>query len=369
MRESGTDVNQGHSSSGELALVVGATGIAGQAVATELVERGWQVVGLSRRPSAPIPGVEARRADLTDPQSVAAALADVRPTHLFITAWSRQTTEALNIAVNSAMVRHVLEAGGRPGRVRHVALLTGLKHYLGPFEAYGVGPTRDTPFHEDEPRLPSENFYYAQEDELFRAAERYGFGWSVHRAHTIIGYAVGNLMNMGTTLAAHSALCRAAGRPFVFPGNDVQWNGVTDMTDAGLLARQMIWAATTDGLPSQAYNTTNGDVFRWRWMWPRIAALLGVEPEGYATRPRPLEEQMADTAAAWRRLAEQEHLAEPDLSRVASWWHTDSDLNRPVESFADMARSRAAGFTDYVSTLASFAGLFERLRKERIIPA
>ena len=32
----------------------------------------------------------------------------------------------------------------------------------------------ETPFHEDEPRLPSPNFYYAQEDELFAAAERDG---------------------------------------------------------------------------------------------------------------------------------------------------------------------------------------------------
>ena len=55
----------------------------------------------------------------------------------------------------------------------------------------------DTPFHEDEPRLAYPNFYYAQEDELFAAAERDGFTWSVHRAHTVIGYAVGNAMNMG----------------------------------------------------------------------------------------------------------------------------------------------------------------------------
>ena len=35
--------------------------------------------------------------------------------------------------------RDVLEAVRPAGSVRHVALLTGLKHYLGPFEAYGEG--------------------------------------------------------------------------------------------------------------------------------------------------------------------------------------------------------------------------------------
>ena len=77
----------------------------------------------------------------------------------------------------------------------------------------------DTPFHEDEPRLPYPNFYYAQEDELWAAAERNGFTWSVHRAHTVIGYAVGNAMNMGQTLAVQAAVCRETGRPFVFPGS------------------------------------------------------------------------------------------------------------------------------------------------------
>jgi nucleoside-diphosphate-sugar epimerase len=349
-------------------LVIGATGITGHALCKELVSRGWPVAGLSRRSPVHVDGVRALRADLTDAEAVRAALTDLGPTHVFFTAWSRRATETENIAVNAGMVRDVLAAVTGSGTIRHVALVTGLKHYLGPFEAYGTGETRDTPFHEDEPRLPAPNFYYAQEDELWKAAERHRFTWSVHRSHTIIGHAVGNAMNMGMTLAVQASLCRLEGRPFVFPGNEVQWNGVTDMTDAGLLARQMIWAATTPGLPSQAYNTANGDVFRWRWMWPRVAGLLDVEPEGYAERPRPLETQMRDQGPVWRGLAEREGLVEPDIERVASWWHTDSDLNRPMEAFTDMTRSRSAGFTEYVNTLDSFAALFATLKKERVIP-
>ena len=90
--------------------------------------------------------------------------------------------------------------------------MTGLKHYLGPFEAYGKGTLPQTPFREEQGRLDVENFYYAQEDEVFAAAERDGFSWSVHRPHTIIGQAVGNAMNMGTTLAVYATL---AARPAV----------------------------------------------------------------------------------------------------------------------------------------------------------
>jgi hypothetical protein len=76
-----------------------------------------------------------------------------------------------------------------------------------------------TPFREEQPRLDIENFYYAQEDELFAAATRDGFSWSVHHPHTIIGYAMGNAMNMGTTLAVYSTICRETGGPFLFPGS------------------------------------------------------------------------------------------------------------------------------------------------------
>jgi nucleoside-diphosphate-sugar epimerase len=266
------------------------------------------------------------------------------------------------------MVRDVLAALAGPGGLRHVALVTGLKHYMGPFEAYGTGEIRDTPFHEDEPRLSVPNFYYAQEDELWSSAERHSFSWSVHRSHTIIGHAVGNAMNMGMTLAVQASVCRARGMPFVFPGNEVQWNGLTDMTDAGLLARHRSWAAQTGDLPSQAYNVANGDLFRWRWMWPRIARLLDVKPEGYEGRPRPLEEQMYGLEQMWADLAARNGLAENDLARVASWWHTDGDLNRPIECFTDMSRSRKHGFTEYVSTLDSFSRLFTSLKQNKIIP-
>lgn len=156
----------------QTALVVGASGIVGSAITQLLLDNDWQVAALSRSPSAR-PGVIPVAADLQNPESVRAALADVKPTHVFITTWSRQATEAENIRVNAAMVRNVLDAVRPAGSVKHVALVTGLKHYLGPFEAYGKGTLPQTPFRESQARLDIENFYYAQEDEVFAAAE----GW------------------------------------------------------------------------------------------------------------------------------------------------------------------------------------------------
>jgi nucleoside-diphosphate-sugar epimerase len=350
------------------ALVVGASGIVGNNLARHLRKRGWQVHGLARRPPIAIEGMLPIAADLLDSIALRLALQGVGPANVFITTWLRQKTEAENIRTNRAMVRNVLDALSPSGSVKHVALVTGLKHYLGPFETYGKGTLPATPFREEQPRLDLENFYYAQEDEVFAAAERDGFGWSVHRPHTIIGYAVGNAMNMGVTLAGYATICRKTGRPFLFPGSAVQWNGLTDMTDARLLARHLEWAATTEAARNQAFNVVNGDVFRWSWMWARLADWFGLQPAPYPGEGIALERQLADAGPIWAEIARKHRLTEIDLSVVTSAWHTDADLGRPIEVVTDMSKSRKLGFLDYQATDDSFFDLFSRLREARIIP-
>jgi nucleoside-diphosphate-sugar epimerase len=350
------------------ALIAGVTGIVGNNLAHQLLSNGWQVHGLARHPSADIKRVNFMAADLLDPLALRTAVADLAPTHVFITTWLRQPTEKENIRVNSAMVRNLLEAIIPSGTLQHAALVTGLKHYLGPFEAYGRGTLPATPFREEQPRLDVDNFYYAQEDEVFAAAARHKFGWSVHRPHTIVGFALGNAMNMGVTLAAYASICRETKRPFLFPGSATQWNGLTDMTDARLLARHLEWAATTPTARDQAFNVVNGDVFRWSWMWPRLASWFGIEPAPFPGQGAPLEQQLAGAEQIWKGIAHSHHLIEPDLNRLASAWHTDADLGRPIEVVTDMSKSRKLGFLDYQATDDSFFDLFTRLRQQHIIP-
>ncbi len=351
------------------ALVVGATGIAGQTVSRQLVEAGWEVHGLARRGNSMVDGVIPIQADLLDAEATAAALSGLRPEIVIITAWIRKDTEAENIAVNSATLRSLFSALEPDGGVRHVALLTGLKHYLGPFEDYATGVKAETPFHESEPRLPSPNFYYAQEDELFAASERMGFTWSVHRSHTVFGFAVDNAMNMVLTLSAYATICKELGQKFIYPGSVEQWNFVTDVTDAELLGEQLVWASTHEEGANEAFNIANGDVFRWRWLWPQIAEHFGVEWEGPTGTPRTLVASMTDVAPeVWKRIAEREGLAESDVSKLASWWHSDSDLGREVECITDMTKSREAGFLNFRSTRTSFFDTVARYREAKLLP-
>jgi nucleoside-diphosphate-sugar epimerase len=353
---------------GRNALVVGVTGIVGGNLAERLVADGWTVYGLARRPERAPAGVVPVKADLDHKDQVEAALAGLSISHLFQATWTPADTEEEASEINARQLRTVLDALRDSGSVpQHVVLVTGVKHYLGPFKDFGRY-LPDTPFREDTPRLPLENFYYAQEDVLFEAAERDGFTWSVHRPNAIVGYAVGALMNTGMTLACYAVICKETGRPFVFTGNEQQWNMLTEVSDARLIARQLAWAATTPAAANTAFNTGNGDVFRWRRMWQVIAGHFGVEAAPYEGQQQSLEALMADAGEVWRDIARRHDLVEPDIGRLATWWHSDADFGRKLECISDMSRSRKLGFLDYQDTHDTFIDLFRRLQAERLVP-
>ncbi len=238
------------------ALIVGVTGISGYNLANTLVASGWTVYGLARKPVAQ-EGVIPVAADLLDAESTRQALAGLPISHVFFCTWTRRPTEKENVEANGAMMDNLCQAW----TARRSSTWPGDRHQALPGFLRGIRQRqgRDA-FRESEPRQAGANFYYTLEDILFAAAERHGFGWSVHRSHSMIGQAKGtNAMNMGLTLAVYASLCKATGQPFVFPGSRTQWDGITDVTDAGLLAEQLEWAALAPAARNQAFNTVNGD--------------------------------------------------------------------------------------------------------------
>jgi hypothetical protein len=129
-----------------------------------------------------------------------------------------------------------------------------------------------------------------------------------------------------------------------------------------------MWAATAPAAANQALNITNGDVFRWRRMWAVIADEFGVPVGEYPGEGRSLETEMRDHDDVWDSMVAEHDLRPSALGELASWWHTDGDLRRQVESFADMTKSRLLGFSGFRRTDDSFRSLFRRLRDARVIP-
>src|SRR5205085_3058554 len=111
------------------------------------------------------------------------------------------------------------------------------------------------------------------------------------------------------------------------------------------------------------------DYFRWKDLWSKLASFFGIEAIGYEGEIKPLEAELSKYESEWTEIANKYNLAEPNLHQLASAWHTDLDLGRPIEVMTDMSKSRKLGFTVYQRTDESFFDLFEQLRADRLIPA
>ena len=77
------------------AVVTGCSSGIGEAIATRLLLEGWNVTGLSRREPDLGPGFDWLHADLSNPRSLAAVVADVRPAHALVHAAGLQRTAVL----------------------------------------------------------------------------------------------------------------------------------------------------------------------------------------------------------------------------------------------------------------------------------
>jgi hypothetical protein len=73
---------------------------------------------------------------------------------------------------------------------------------------------------------------------------------------------------------------------------------------------------------------------------------------------------MQNDDTIWRKITEKHNLVESDLNRLASPWHTDLDLGRPIEVMTDMSKSRKLGFTEYQDTRESFLCLINIKERE-----
>ncbi len=345
------------------ALVVGARGVIGGTLLEHLSQDGgWQVVGLSRRGGDDGPRVQHRAVDLLDAALTREALADlVGVTHIFYAAYQDRPTWSELVPPNLAMLRNVLDAVEPVAQhLEHVSLMQGYKVYgahLGPFE---------TPAREDDAGHMPPEFNVDQQQLLERRSAGAPWSWSALRPSVVAGIGLGNPMNLALVIAVYATFCRELGVPFRFPGKPGAYTSLLEMTDADLLARATVWAATDPGSADQAYNVTNGDMFRWASMWPKIAAFfdLDVAPP----LPMSLADVMADKEPLWDEMVARHGLLPTPYSDVSSWAFGDFVFGWDYDVIADSSKVRRAGFHDYVETEAMFLRIFQDLRDRKIIP-
>lgn len=347
----------------KVALVVGAQGVIGRNLIDHLSTLDdWRAIGLSRRggeDQARVRHIAVDLLDIDDARAKLGVLADV--THVFYTAYQDRSTWAELVPPNLAMLVNVVDAIEPVARdLRHISLMQGYKVYgghLGPFKT----PARET----DAAFMPPE-FMHDQQRFLEARQQGKAWSWSAIRPAVVGGFALGNPMNLALAIAVYASISKELGLPLRFPGKHGAYDRLLEMTDAGLLARATVWAATEPRCANQAFNITNGDLFRWSEMWPFIADYFGLAVA--PPLPLSLDTVMADKAPLWKAMGERHGLAPHDWSQVSSWRFADFVFSWDYDMFGDGSKARRHGFHEHVETKAMFTRLFDDFRRRRIIP-
>jgi nucleoside-diphosphate-sugar epimerase len=347
----------------KVALVVGAQGIIGRNLVDHLATLAdWEVIGLSRRGGQASSRVRHLAVDLLDAADCQVKLRDLtHVTHLFYAAYQDRPTWAELVPPNLAMLTNVVETI-EPIAVglQHISLMQGYKVYgahLGPFKT----PARETDADHMGPEFNVDQQHFLERRQVGKT-----WSWSALRPSVVGGVALGNPMNLAVAIAVYAAMSKELGLPLRFPGKPGAYDKLLEMTDASLLARATVWAATDPRCANQAFNINNGDLFRWSELWPRLARFfeLDVAPP----LPLPLHVVMADKEPLWQAMVTKYDLAPHTYQEVSCWGFADFVFSWDYDLFADGSKARRFGFHEYVDTEAMFTNLFADLRRRKIIP-
>ena len=190
--------------------------------------------------------------------------------------------------------------------------------------------------------------------------------WSALRPSIVCGVATGIPMNLTMVIAIYATISGHAGVPLRFPGKPDAYRSLIEMTDAGLLAKAMVWAATDPAAANEAFNINNGNLFRWEEMWPKLAAYFDL-PVAHPL-PMSLADVMSDKAPVWEEIVAANDLAPTPYADVSSWPFGDAVFSWDYDLIADGSKARRHGFHEYVDTAEMFVRIFDEMRERRIIP-
>ncbi len=351
------------SHSPKVALVIGAGGVIGSNLIEYLLTLpDWNVIGVSRRGGVARERLQYIKADLLDLADTHQKLGNLKEvTHIFYAAYQDRASWAELVEPNLNMLIHVLNAVEPAAtRLQHVSLIQGYKVY-----GAHLGPFKTPALEEDATPMPPE-FNMAQQQFLENRQSGKSWIWSAMRPSVVCGVALGNPMNLALVIAIYASLSRELHLPLRFPGKSGAYHSLLEMTDATLLAKATVWAATAPQCTNQAFNINNGDLFRWNELWPKIANYFDMETA--PPLPMPLAVMMQDKEPLWQETIQKYGLEPHSYRDVSSWSFGDFVFGWDYDFFADGSKARRLGFHEFVHTEQMFFDIFDDLRRQRIIP-
>lgn len=374
----------------KVALITGANGITGSAILEHLVKHTtaseWaRIIITSRSPlktTVSDPRVEFIALDFSNPseklaEQMHAQFAGV--THAYFSSYVHKDDFVELNKANRSLFENFLGALTSVSKgLQNCTLQTGGKYYnvhLRPLP---------WPAHEGDSHLVSveENFYYHQEDFLAEQQRGSNWTWNVIRPEAIIGYtSKPNGMNEALTIAIYFLINKELGTEAPMPTNSAYFNGTDDISDARLIADLSVYASTHQHCANQAFNSTNGDFFSWKYMWPRLAEWFGANAssdqaftktsfkEGETHLDVNLEDWAKDKQDVWNKLCDR--LGSPESKPTfdaGTWAFQDWVFQRTWSAPLSMNKARKFGWTGHLDSFDSFTDAFTKFKELGQLP-
>jgi len=140
--------------------------------------------------------------------------------------------------------------------------------------------------------------------------------------------------------------------------------------DVRMLAEAFEWAGGTAAgraaSRNTAFNITNGDLFRWRQMWPRVAEFFEMEVAEPQTIP--VAASMADKGPQWDQMVAEHGLKPYALDDIVNWAYLDMALNNDIDQMSSLTKIFQAGWTNVWDSEETITRQLQKLRDDKIIP-
>ena len=354
-----------------VALVVGDSGLVGSNLAKHLSRTGrWSVIGASRAPDSSEGGYLHISLDLTEPESVKARLAEFPEiTHVFMAARLRGTAaetlegHARTSSRNAEILRVVLDAvePAAPG-LAHVHLVHGTKWY-GP----SVGPVNaPVPVREDAPRRLGPNPYADQQDYVTQRQQGKEWAWSTIRPPSIIGFAPGYPHNVVALVGAYAAICRERNVPLRFPGTERCFRLIQAGVTVEILCEAIEWIAEHDECANEAFNVSNGDVFRWADLWPKVAEFFNMPVDDLETLE--FSAVMSTMSEDWEKVVARHNLSRVPVEHLIDWRYGDYHFRKTKGDIPSVIKLAKTGFRAVADTDLAVLDALRKYREARLLP-
>jgi hypothetical protein len=239
------------------------------------------------------------------------------------------------------------------------------------------------PHKEDQPRLKPPYgdvlFYHPQLDFISSYGKNKKWNWCDTRPDIIIGFVPNqNFYSLGTSIAVFLSLWKEVegeGSACPYPGTAIAYKAKSNDSSADMIARQTLHLSLTlsSSPKGGGYNVADGQTPRtWETKWPDICSYFGLigTPPPTHREPTEVRSYIKKNFATWKKMEEKYRLRTgiADSDRTFKGFEyfllTQFDFDRQY----DMSKMYGTGFEEERDTLQAWGGVFDRMRRAKMIP-